>query len=105
MPYLLSVKRNRNTGAGTSSKGYCIWRAGSSVYLEWGAIDVDGKLGGQAYWRGPNLPNERVRRFGSAARAERFKVEKLASLRWRRYDVLPPDRKIKAYRFNPLKRR
>lgn len=106
MPYLIRVGVNPENVGGMSSKGYCIWREGTSVCVEYGAVDTDGKMGGQWYWRTPNQPNSIRHRFRSVAKAEEFKRQQLAVItgRIKKYERLAPGRIIKSYKYGPMKR-
>src|SRR5450755_3364898 len=51
MPYLIYIGANEANRAGTSSKGYWIYRRGFDVVARWGPIDSMGARGARFRWR------------------------------------------------------
>ena len=49
MPYLIRIGRSNVNRGGFTCKGYCIWRSGTNVHVEWGAIEMVGGRGGQPW--------------------------------------------------------
>jgi hypothetical protein len=101
MPYLIQIGTSNVNDSGTTSKGYCIWREGTTVHIEYGAIEMLGGRGGQPYWQGQGLPDERPRKFDSVSEAEEFKQRQIRGKLSHGYCRLGHGRIIKSHRLRP----
>ena len=82
---------DRNRG-GTAARGYWIRRRGSTVWRDWGPIDVDGRRGGSFSWRAGR--QHRRDHFATDADAAEFVRRKLRDQLTQGYIDLPPGRRI-----------
>src|SRR4051794_24236621 len=93
--YLVNIGPHDENVGGTGARGYWIRRRGIVVRRTWGAVDVDGRRGGQFSWRGQ--PRETVDHFSSTDDAAHFVERKLREKLFQAsggYRQLPPPNKI-----------
>jgi hypothetical protein len=92
MPYLVKVGYEIKNLYGVTSKGYFIKRIGSSVYTEWGAIDVIGLKIKKFAWH--KTTASKTYKFRSIEKALAYKKNKISFLIKRGYNKLPSKSKI-----------
>ena len=87
MPKFLRIGVHQSNVSGYTSKAWCIRRAGSLVFLKWGAVEVLGAGDGRrVYWT--RLPQEKTVRCGTAQRAQDYTKAAIARRRSHRYAPL-----------------
>src|ERR1700758_851650 len=100
MPNFLRIGVLQTNVSGYTSKAWCVRRVGSTVFLKWGAVVVDG-VGDERriYWTLP--PRVKTIRCGTVQRASDYAKAAIARRRNHRYE--PLDGKI-AIRRRPAHR-
>lgn len=87
MPKFLRIGVHQKNVSGYTSKAWCIRRAGSTIFLKWGAVEVHGAGDGQkVYWTIP--PRDKTIRCGSVQRAREYEKAAIARRRSHRYEPL-----------------
>jgi class 3 adenylate cyclase len=87
MPKFLRIGLHRSNISGYTSKAWCIQRAGSSVHLIWGAVEVSGAGDGRKVsWA--IKPREKTIRCGTERRAKRYVEDAIARRRSHDYEPL-----------------
>ncbi|MBL6616935.1 MAG: adenylate/guanylate cyclase domain-containing protein [Reyranella sp.] len=88
MPKFLRIGVHQSNVSGYTSKAWWIRRAGSSVFLKWGAVEVQGVGDGRKiYWTVP--PREKVIRYRTVQPAQDYVRSAIARRRNHRYEPLP----------------
>jgi class 3 adenylate cyclase len=88
MPKFLRIGLHRSNVSGYTSKAWCIRRVGSSVFLKWGAVEVNGAGDGRKVsWM--MSPREKTIRCGTAQRAKGYAETAIAKRRSHHYEPLP----------------
>jgi len=87
MPKFLRIGIHQSNVSGYTSKAWWIRRVGSTVFLRWGAVEVDG-VGGERriYWTVP--PREKTIRCGTVQPAKDYVKDAIARRRSHRYEPL-----------------
>ena len=87
MPKFLRIGVHQSNVSGYTSKAWCIRRAGSTVFLKWGAVEVHGVGDGRkVYWTLP--PRDKTIRCGTAQRAQDYTKAAISRRRNHRYEPL-----------------
>src|SRR3954471_12415138 len=87
MPNFLRVGVHQSNVSGYTSKAWCIRRAGSTVLLKWGAVEVLGVGDGRkVYWT--LSPREKTIRCGTVQRANDYERSAVTRRRNHRYEQL-----------------
>jgi class 3 adenylate cyclase len=87
MPKFLRIGVHQSNVSGYTSKAWCIRRAGSAVFLKWGAVEVHGAGDGRKVsWTIP--PRVKTVRCGTAQRAQDYAKAAIARRRNHRYEPL-----------------
>jgi class 3 adenylate cyclase len=87
MPKFLRIGVHQSNVSGYTSKAWCIRRVGSTVFLKWGAVEVQGVGDGRkAYWTLP--PRDKSIRFRTAQQAQDYAKAAIARRRNHRYEAL-----------------
>ena len=87
MPKFLRIGIHQKNVSGYTSKAWCIRRAGSTVFLKWGAVEVQGVGDGRkVYWTHP--PMDKTIHCGTAQRAQDYAKAAIARRRNHRYEPL-----------------
>ena len=87
MPKFLRIGVHQSNVSGYTSKAWCIRRVGSTVFLKWGAVEVQGVGDGRkVYWTLP--PKDKTIRCGTAQRAQDYAKAAIARRRNHRYEPL-----------------
>ena len=87
MPKFLRIGVHQSNVSGYTSKAWCIRRAGSTVFLKWGAVEVHGVGDGRkVYWTLP--PRVKTIRCGTVQRAKDYAKTAIARRRNHRYELL-----------------
>ncbi|UFX49027.1 adenylate/guanylate cyclase domain-containing protein [Bradyrhizobium sp. 41S5] len=87
MPKFLRIGVHQSNVSGYTSKAWCIRRAGSTVFLKWGAVEVQGAgAGRKVYWTFP--PQEKTIRCRTVQRAQDYTKAAIARRRSHRYEPL-----------------
>jgi class 3 adenylate cyclase len=87
MPRFLRIGVLQSNVSGYTSKAWCIRRVGSTVFLKWGAVEVQGVGDGRkAYWTLP--ARDKTIRFRSAQQAQDYAKAAIARRRNHRYEAL-----------------
>lgn len=87
MPKFLRVGVHQSNVSGYTSKAWWIRRVGSTVFLKWGAVEVDGVDDGRKiYWTVP--PREKTIRYRSVQPAQDYVKDAIARRRSHRYEPL-----------------
>ena len=87
MPKFLRIGVLQSNVSGYTSKAWCIRRAGSTVFLKWGAVEVQGVGDGRkAYWTLP--PRDKTIRFRTVQQAQDYAKAAIARRRNHRYEAL-----------------
>lgn len=94
MAKLTWVGENYDNKGGSSSKAYCIRRAGRDAISKWGPIQVIGGQGGKYYWLG-SYPQILRKRFATTKAAAAFVARMIASKEAGYYERLPRQVKIR----------
>ena len=87
MPKFLRIGVHQSNVSGYTSKAWCIRRAGSAVYLKWGAVEVSGAGDGRKV-RWTLAPREKTIRCGTLQRAKAYVEAAIARRRSHRYEPL-----------------
>jgi class 3 adenylate cyclase len=87
MPKFLRIGVHQSNVSGYTSKAWCIRRAGSTVFLKWGAVEVLGVGDGRkVYWT--RLPQDKTVRCRTVQRAQDYAKAAIARRRNHRYELL-----------------
>jgi class 3 adenylate cyclase len=87
MPKFLRIGVHQSNVSGYTSKAWCIRRAGSTVFLKWGAVEVQGAGDARkVYWTHP--PMDKTIRCRSVQRAQDYAKAAIARRRNHRYELL-----------------
>jgi class 3 adenylate cyclase len=87
MPKFLRIGLHQSNVSGYTSKAWCIRRAGSAVFLKWGAVEVHGVGDGRkVYWTLP--PRDKTIRCRTAQLAKDYAKAAIARRRNHRYEPL-----------------
>ena len=87
MPKFLRIGVHQSNVSGYTSKAWCIRRAGSTVFLKWGAVEVHGAGDGRkVYWTLP--PRDKTVRCGTVQRAQDYAKAAIGRRRNHRYELL-----------------
>src|SRR5689334_16341383 len=87
MANFLRVGIHQSNVSGYTSKAWCIRRAGSTVFLKWGAVEVLGVGDGRkVYWA--LTPREKTVRCRTAQRAQDYMKAAVTKRRSHRYEPL-----------------
>jgi class 3 adenylate cyclase len=87
MPKFLRIGLHRSNVSGYTSKAWCIRRTGSTVYLIWGAVEVNGVGDGRKIaWA--IKPREKTIRCGTERRAKAYVANAVALRRSHDYEPL-----------------
>ncbi|HEY3791006.1 MAG TPA: adenylate/guanylate cyclase domain-containing protein [Bradyrhizobium sp.] len=87
MPKFLRIGVHQSNVSGYTSKAWCIRRAGSTIFLKWGAVEVHGAGDGRkVYWTLP--PRDKAIRCGTVQRAQDYAKAAIARRRNHRYELL-----------------
>jgi hypothetical protein len=85
MPNFLRIGVLQSNVSGYTSKAWCIRRAGSTVFLKWGGVEVQGVGDGRkVYWTHP--PMDKTIRCGTVQRAQDYARAAIARRRNHRYN-------------------
>lgn len=87
MPKFLRIGVHQKNVSGYTSKAWCIRRAGSTVFLRWGAVEVEG-VGDRrrVFWTAP--PRDKTVRCRTVQRAQTYAKTAIAKRRNHRYEPL-----------------
>jgi class 3 adenylate cyclase len=87
MPKFLRIGVHQSNVSGYTSKAWCIRRAGATVFLRWGAVEVSG-IGNsrKVNWTFP--PQDKTIRCGTEQRAKDYAKSAIARRRNHRYELL-----------------
>lgn len=87
MAKFLRIGVHQSNVSGYTSKAWCIRRAGSTIHLKWGAVEVQGAgAGRRVYWTFP--PQEKTVRCRTVQRAQDYAKAAVARRRSHRYEPL-----------------
>jgi len=87
MPKFLRIGVHQSNVSGYTSKAWCVRRVGSTVFLKWGAVEVNGVGDGRKiYWTLP--PRAKTIRCGTIQRAKDYTKTAIARRRNHRYEPL-----------------
>src|SRR4029453_9127497 len=87
MPKFLRIGVHQSNVSGYTSKAWWIRRVGSTVFLKWAAVEVQGVGDGrEIYWTAP--PREKVIRCGAVQPAKDYVKNAIARRRSHRYEPL-----------------
>jgi len=87
MPKFLRIGVHQANVSGYTSKAWCIRRAGSTVFLKWGAVEVQGVADARkVFWTHP--PMDKTIRCGTEQRAKNYAKAAIARRRNHRYEPL-----------------
>lgn len=87
MPKFLRVGVLQSNVSGYTSKAWCIRRAGSTIFLKWGAVEVQGVgAGRKVFWTLP--PRDKTVRCRTVQRANEYAKAAIAKRRNHRYEPL-----------------
>jgi class 3 adenylate cyclase len=87
MPKFLRIGVHQSNVSGYTSKAWCIRRAGSTIFLKWGAVEVLGVGDGRkVYWT--RLPQDKTIRCRTVQRAQDYAKAAIARRRNHRYEPL-----------------
>jgi class 3 adenylate cyclase len=87
MPKFLRIGVHQSNVSGYTSKAWCIRRIGSTVFLKWGAVEVDGVGDGRkVHWTLP--PRAKTIRCGTVQRAKDYAKAAISRRRSHRYEPL-----------------
>src|ERR1700755_1193038 len=87
MPNFLRIGVHQSNVSGYTSKAWCVRRAGTTVPLKWGAVEVHGAGDGRKiYWAIP--PRAKTIRCGTVQRAKDYTKSAIARRRNHRYEPL-----------------
>src|SRR5690242_15695784 len=87
MPKFLRIGVHQSNVSGYTSKAWCVRRVGSTVFLKWGAVEVQGVGDGRkVHWTLP--PRDKTIRCGTVERAKDYAKSAIARRRNHRYEPL-----------------
>jgi len=87
MPKFLRIGVHQSNVSGYTSKAWCIRRVGSTVSLQWGAVEVHGVGDARRiYWKLP--PRAKTIRCGTMQRAKDYAKNAIARRRNHRYELV-----------------
>src|SRR6202046_4767096 len=99
MPKFLRIGILQSNVSGYTSKAWWVRRVGSTVFLKWGAVEVQGVGDGRKiYWTLP--PQAKTIRCGTAQRAKDYAKAAIARRRNHRYEPLAGNIAIRRRRAN-----
>ncbi len=94
MPKFLRIGVHQSNVSGYTSKAWWVRRVGSTVFLKWGAVEVEGVgEGRKVYWTVP--PREKAVRCGAVQPAKDYMRNAIARRRSHRYEPLAGNIAIK----------
>ena len=94
MPKFLRIGVHQSNVSGYTSKAWWVRRVGSTVFLKWGAVEVEGVgEGRKVYWTVP--PREKAVRCGAVQPAKDYVKNAIARRRSHRYEPLAGNIAIK----------
>ncbi len=86
-PKFLRIGVHQSNVSGYTSKAWCVRRIGSTIFLKWGAVEVQGTgAARKVYWS--RLPQEKTIRCRTAQRAQDYAKAAIARRRSHRYEPL-----------------
>ena len=87
MPKFLRIGVHQSNVSGYTSKAWCVRRVGSTIFLKWGAVEVQGAgAGRKVYWTLP--PRDKTIRCRTVERAKDYARTAIARRRSHRYEPL-----------------
>src|ERR1700756_2896243 len=87
MPKFIRIGVHQSNVSGYTSKAWCVRRVGSTVFLKWGAVEVQGVGDGRkVYWTLP--PRDKAIRCRTVQRAKDYEKAATARRRSHRYEPL-----------------
>jgi class 3 adenylate cyclase len=87
MPKFLRVGVHQSNVSGYTSKAWCVRRVGATIFLKWGAVEVQGVGDGRKlYWVLP--PRDKTIRCGSVERAKDYAKAAITRRRSHRYELV-----------------
>jgi class 3 adenylate cyclase len=87
MPKFLRIGLHQSNVSGYTSKAWCVRRAGSTIFLKWGAVEVHGVGDGRkVYWTLP--PRDKTIRCRTVPLAKDYAKAAIARRRNHRYEPL-----------------
>ena len=87
MPKFLRIGVHQSNVSGYTSKAWCVRRVGSTIFLKWGAVEVQGAGSGRkVHWT--RLPQEKTIRCRTAERAQDYAKAAIMRRRSHRYEPL-----------------
>jgi class 3 adenylate cyclase len=87
MPKFLRIGLHQSNVSGYTSKAWCLRRVGSTVFLKWGAVEVNGVGDGRKIsWTLP--PRTKTIRCGTVQQAKEYEKTAIARRRSHRYEPL-----------------
>src|SRR6201986_5193772 len=87
MPKFLRIGVLQSNVSGYTSKAWCVRRVGSTIFLKWGAVEVEGAgAGRKVYWTLP--PRDKTIRCRTVQRAKDYAKAAIARRRNHRYEPL-----------------
>ena len=87
MPKFLRIGLHQSNVSGYTSKAWCVRRVGSTIFLKWGAVEVNGVGEGRKIsWTLP--PRAKAIRCGTEQRAKDYAKSAIARRRSHRYEPL-----------------
>src|SRR5215468_2128675 len=87
MPKFLRIGVHQSNVSGYTSKAWCVRRVGSTIFLKWGAVEVQGVGDGRkVYWAFP--PQDKTIRCRTVQRAQDYAKAAIARRRNHRYEPL-----------------
>jgi len=90
MPKFLRIGVHQSNVSGYTSKAWCVRRVGATVFLKWGAVEVQGVGDGRkVHWTLP--PRDKTIRCGTEQRARDYAKAAIARRRNHRYEPLTGD--------------
>ena len=87
MPKFLRIGLHQSNVSGYTSKAWCVRRVGATVFLKWGAVEVNG-IGDWRKISWTLAPREKAIRCGTAQRAKDYAKTAIARRRSHRYEPL-----------------
>jgi class 3 adenylate cyclase len=88
MPKFLRIGVHQANVSGYTSKAWCVRRVGATIFLKWGAVEVQGVGDGRkVYWTLP--PRDKTIRCRTVQRAQDYAKAAIARRRNHRYQPLP----------------
>jgi len=97
MPKFLRIGLHQSNVSGYTSKAWCVRRVGSTVFLKWGAVEVNG-VGERRKISWTLPPREKAVRCGTAQRAKDYAKAAVARRRSHRYEPVTGNIAIRSRR-------